>query len=148
MDSESTVTSCDVEEALRVVERGTSNRIIEWVWAATAIASETLKLRTQLTAALARADKAEKERDAYAKAKAENDERFQIEAGTYKALYAKAWEECGTWRYANGARTESGWTSTRYAGDGEYYADYPNHAADAHDAARKAAGLDAAKPQE
>jgi hypothetical protein len=97
--------------------------------------------RKQLSAAVARAEKAEKERDAYAKAKAENDERFQLEAAKWRGLYDKAWEECGTWRYANGARTESGWTSTRYAGDGEYYADYPNHAADAHDAARKEAGL-------
>ena len=106
---------------------------------------ETLK-PAPTTAAPARADKAEKERDAYAKAKAENDERFQIEAGTHKALYAKAWRSAERGDTPM-ARTESGWTSTRYAGDGEYYADYPNHAADAHDAG-EGCWSDAAKPQE
>lgn len=102
-------------------------------------------------AATARAEKAEAERDAYAKAKAENDERFQVEAGTWKALYAKAWEEIEAWRAKCGGRdnydrSECGeWVCYFVVNgggeEGEFESWAPLPAADAHDAARKEAGL-------
>ena len=97
-----------------------------------------------LTAATARAEKAEAERDAYAKAKAENDERFQLEAAKWHGLYAKAWAECERWRKAHGRRYMRGlnadrgyeWINRRGEATGTKIVE-----ADAHDAARKEAGL-------
>jgi hypothetical protein len=106
------------------------------------IAVERDELRAQLAAATARAEKAEAERDAYAKAKAENDERFQIEAGTWRDLYAKAWAECERWRECAGDEPIEGlgWLCLFRADDPDGPpADLIE--ADAHDAARKEAGL-------
>lgn len=98
-----------------------------------------LKLvQAQLTAALARAEKAEKERDGLRQALGTAHAR----AGRYEALYAKAWAECEEWRDVCGVC---------YSGEYGLYGWFAidNHgnivkgmdAADAHDAARKEAGL-------
>lgn len=96
--------------------------------------------RKELTAAVARAEKAEAERDAYAKAKAENDERFQVEAGTWKALYAKCKAEADCARFAWEHDLLSWHTETQMTVAPNLPREWED-AERAHDATRKEAGL-------
>lgn len=72
--------------------------------------------------------------------KACQDERDAATARAEKAeaLYAKAWEECEDWRKECGVYYGC-WHSRER--DGDDYMDWPLESADAHDAARKEAGL-------
>lgn len=57
-----------------------------------------------------------------------------------ESLYAKAWAEIEYWRDNNGLIIDGKWHNGEYVGNGNYI-NHPVPNADAHDAARKEAGL-------
>lgn len=99
------------------------------------------KERADFETLSSRCVKAETERDAYAKAKAENDDRFQIEARVWKDLYTKAWAECIDLRQRLKVRPSSNDGQLIIGDLYHYMAGALLPAANAHDAARKDAGL-------